>query len=434
MAASPSRAGRITDRRAQAKRRRRRALWCVPVLLALVAAAIHLHMDGISADLAGRSRAALRAAEFSTVEVAFSGREAMVRGHVADGLHMAAVETIIESQRGVRWADLNAVTVGGPTTARAQPAMPKTSALASAAPMSAALVSAAPVTAAAPLSVAAVTEAPTIAVPSASPTSLAVDDPRDAGLPPADGGSTPDASTSKSALIALSWTDDGPALDGTLPSEATQAAIVKTVTTLLHDADWEDRSVVQDAVEPLWLPALMDVLPQLVSVERLTLRIDAHAITIGGAVMDAAARARAEELLEAACPQHVLTNQLAVMKPPKQIAVRMHAMRGLDLFFGPDGVNLTEDGAAELTQIAAILKGATGAVRIESHTDNVGKVDTNQARSDARAAVVRDFLQGQGVPTGRLHAVGRGARNPIADNSTEDGRALNRRIVITLDP
>lgn len=420
MASSASRAGRVTDRRAQAKRRRRRALWCLPILLALAAFAIYSNMGSIAADLAVRSRAALRAANFLTVEVAFNGREAMVRGHVADGLHMAAVETIIEGQRGVRWADLRAVTIGGapavkPLRGKAQNAAPQTVMPGVAAPQSA---------------------SPTSQVaPSAPPSAaLALAGSFDGGPAGEDAGITPDAALAKPATLALSWASDGLVLDAILPSEAAQAQVVKAVTALLGDADWEDQSDVGAGDTPGWLSALIETLPQLRSIKRLTLRIDAHVISVGGAVVDDAVRARVEGLLNSAFPQHVVHNTLTLMAPAARVAARMHAVRGLDLFFGPDGVNLTEDGAAELTKIAAALKDAPGAVRVESHTDNVGKGETSQARSDARAAVVHDFLRARGVPSARLRAVGRGARAPIADNSTEDGRALNRRIVIILAP
>mgnify|MGYP002064154405 CR=1 FL=1 len=57
----------------------------------------------------------------------------------------------------------------------------------------------------------------------------------------------------------------------------------------------------------------------------------------------------------------------------------------------------------------------------------------NQALSEARAQSVRDALAGMGIDAGRLSAVGFGESQPVADNSTADGRAKNRRIVITVD-
>jgi OOP family OmpA-OmpF porin len=52
--------------------------------------------------------------------------------------------------------------------------------------------------------------------------------------------------------------------------------------------------------------------------------------------------------------------------------------------------------------------------------------------SQARAMAVRDYVVGAGIPEGRLLAVGFGESEPIADNETDEGRALNRRIEFTV--
>lgn len=67
-------------------------------------------------------------------------------------------------------------------------------------------------------------------------------------------------------------------------------------------------------------------------------------------------------------------------------------------------------------------------LRIEGHTDNVGGAAANQALSEKRAQSVRDWLVGHGIASERLTAQGFGATKPVADNSTDDGRAKNRRV------
>jgi outer membrane protein OmpA-like peptidoglycan-associated protein len=70
-------------------------------------------------------------------------------------------------------------------------------------------------------------------------------------------------------------------------------------------------------------------------------------------------------------------------------------------------------------------------LRIEGHTDNVGKPEDNQKLSEDRAKSVRDYLVSKGVDAGRLEAVGYGDTKPKADNKKAAGRALNRRIEFT---
>ena len=69
----------------------------------------------------------------------------------------------------------------------------------------------------------------------------------------------------------------------------------------------------------------------------------------------------------------------------------------------------------------------------EGHTDNVGKVQLNELLSFKRAEVVKQYLIKLGVSADRIIAVGRGSRMPIATNDTPEGRAKNRRVVMTLN-
>jgi hypothetical protein len=72
-----------------------------------------------------------------------------------------------------------------------------------------------------------------------------------------------------------------------------------------------------------------------------------------------------------------------------------------------------------------VLGGSWG---IEGHTDNVGSRAYNQGLSDARAEAVRDWLESAGVPPAQLSAQGFSFDRPVADNGTDAGRALNRRV------
>ena len=73
-------------------------------------------------------------------------------------------------------------------------------------------------------------------------------------------------------------------------------------------------------------------------------------------------------------------------------------------------------------------------IQIAGHTDSTGSHAYNMKLSDQRAASVRGYLAGRGVPGQRMHTVGAGPDHPIADNSTEAGRAENRRVEITIVP
>ena len=69
-------------------------------------------------------------------------------------------------------------------------------------------------------------------------------------------------------------------------------------------------------------------------------------------------------------------------------------------------------------------------VRIIGHTDSSGTDAVNSPLSVNRAGATRDYLVARGVAASRINIDGRGAREPVADNSSAAGRAMNRRVEI----
>jgi len=70
---------------------------------------------------------------------------------------------------------------------------------------------------------------------------------------------------------------------------------------------------------------------------------------------------------------------------------------------------------------------------VEGYTDSKGSAIYNQDLSQRRAEVVRNFLVDRGYPTSRIETVGKGESNPIANNSSAEGRANNRRVQIVIE-
>ncbi|NNE69547.1 MAG: OmpA family protein [Rhodothermales bacterium] len=90
---------------------------------------------------------------------------------------------------------------------------------------------------------------------------------------------------------------------------------------------------------------------------------------------------------------------------------------------------ITTDGRGVLDQLLSVLDDCPeSAVRVEAHSDNVGDTQANLTLSQARAESVVTYLQLGGVDSDRLTAVGYGESRPVATNSTDEGRAENRRV------
>lgn len=145
------------------------------------------------------------------------------------------------------------------------------------------------------------------------------------------------------------------------------------------------------------------------------------------------------------------TSPLKVDTDAGSVADNVEIKRGTDPLDGGDdevklGVALVlegitfKTGSAEITPESEVtlrkaLKTMNAfpeiSVEIQGHTDNVGKRASNIKLSQARAEAVMNWLIAQGVDASRLSAKGFGPDKPIADNSTEEGRAKNRRIEFT---
>jgi len=87
------------------------------------------------------------------------------------------------------------------------------------------------------------------------------------------------------------------------------------------------------------------------------------------------------------------------------------------------------ESAGELNRIVQLLKeNPSLRFSVEGHTDATGSASSNQKLSEDRARAVVDRLVEMGIDPGRLSAKGLGQNNPVADNSSAEGRAKNRRV------
>lgn len=131
-----------------------------------------------------------------------------------------------------------------------------------------------------------------------------------------------------------------------------------------------------------------------------------------------------------------LSAQVATVESVQSDALA-HLVVSADLGFAPGRADLTPMLTRQLDQLAATLAKTQSTLRIVGHTDDSASVkggaESNLALSESRAMAVGRYLQERGVAAGRMVMIGRGEQDPIADNRTSSGRALNRRVEITLD-
>lgn len=115
---------------------------------------------------------------------------------------------------------------------------------------------------------------------------------------------------------------------------------------------------------------------------------------------------------------------------PEPIEV-MEAVRvELDVKFDFNKSDVKENSQADIKSLADFMKQyPQTTTTVEGHTDAIGSEAYNQGLSERRANAVRDVLVNQhGISSSRVSSVGYGESRPVADNDSESGRAINRRV------
>ena len=102
-------------------------------------------------------------------------------------------------------------------------------------------------------------------------------------------------------------------------------------------------------------------------------------------------------------------------------------LRGVNFEF--DKARLTANARGILDNVGdALTKAPEIKVEIGGHTDSKGSDEYNQKLSERRAKSVVEYLTSKGIAGGRMTSVGYGESKPVADNATDEGRELNRRV------
>jgi OmpA-OmpF porin, OOP family len=154
----------------------------------------------------------------------------------------------------------------------------------------------------------------------------------------------------------------------------------------------------------------------------------------GGRTPAPASRVAAPEFVAAApAPQPAAVTP----PPPAPVAVPVPVSEKVtysaDTFFDFNKSVLKTGGKASLDDMASKLNGMDLEVIIAvGHTDSVGSNAYNQKLSVRRADAVKAYLISKGVESSRVFSEGKGERQPVASNKTDNGRARNRRVVIEL--
>jgi outer membrane protein OmpA-like peptidoglycan-associated protein len=163
------------------------------------------------------------------------------------------------------------------------------------------------------------------------------------------------------------------------------------------------------------------------------------------AAAEAEARAKRAREAQAAAEQSAqqATQQTAQMRERlkeqlNQVLQTKETARGLivnmsDVLFDFNKYTLKPEAREKLAKVSGILLAYPNLrLQVEGYTDSIGSDEYNQKLSEERAGGVRDYLVSQSVQQSNISAAGYGKSNPVADNTTDSGRAQNRRVQLVV--
>ncbi|OED37667.1 hypothetical protein AB833_22625 [Chromatiales bacterium (ex Bugula neritina AB1)] len=265
----------------------------------------------------------------------------------------------------------------------------------------------------------------------------------DANLP------TPQSNTrvivKRPASLKIRAIDDSIILSGIVGSDQDANAVRKQMRSAFGQFD--DSLVIDDSVAPAeWFDDAVRLGAASSSIPNFSVSINSGQLLLGGEVPD---RERGRELQSQATEligdQLVVVNnytviQRATIADSREELLTRQLRSALDqasaggITFKKNSATPIQESTVVLDKVAeAILQFEGQIIEISGHTDSSGDALANLELSKKRAVAVRDYLVEKNVPTSQLRPIGYGETDPIADNTTAQGRSANRRIEFNLE-
>ncbi|WP_118137122.1 OmpA family protein [Oceanicella sp. SM1341] len=229
-------------------------------------------------------------------------------------------------------------------------------------------------------------------------------------------------------------------LSGPMPNEAGKLALYTFAVSLFGSERVQDRMMIEPTLPDGWSGRIMAGLKALALLENGILVVEEAGLSLAGRTLDPDGRSEARALLTPVTGAE-RTLRLAVsydaeaaarasLPAPQTCLEEMRAaLAANQVIFPPASTGIAPESLPVVDALAGTLKGCAPAVfEIGAYTDTSGSDELNLRLSRDRARAVLEALVARGVPLDRLRAKGYGEADPIADNATEAGRALNRRI------
>lgn len=262
--------------------------------------------------------------------------------------------------------------------------------------------------------------------------------PTDASL--VDATSPPDVTTpsvSKPLTPKFSAAHDGQTItvSGTVNNGAARASLVGAARRTFANQRVVDELIETSGMPEGWSDQLRLGMTALAGLKSGKLDITSKYLSLVGSAQTGQAKEAAERQIEAmATSQQRVRLDVAVLSANSVDATacqssldRLLESKTIQFKLGSDVISV--DSYPLLEELAdAIARCDNVNVEVQGHTDSSGDVQVNQRLSELRAQSVVNYLVDEGIRIDKLNSVGLGSTQPVGDNNTARGRALNRRI------
>lgn len=263
-----------------------------------------------------------------------------------------------------------------------------------------------------------------------------------------------------SAPFALTRDGNTVTLTGSLANTRSKSELAAAVKAQWLNATLDDKTTVVDGAGTPDMAAIGNVFSAADAIPDFGLSIDGATVTLMGTAPNLDVAGEVQSAAALSFPGAKLANNIQIPAPGGPVAppapepssapapgpapapaggpcakvqTDVTELLRTPISFVTGGSQMTGESRRLLVQIADKIKGCpNGAVTVTGYTDNQGSDAVNLKLSDTRAKAVAAALVSNGVLAAKMTARGAGSANPIADNNTEEGRAKNRRVEITV--
>lgn len=219
-------------------------------------------------------------------------------------------------------------------------------------------------------------------------------------------------------------------VEGAVPNEASKQAILLKMQSIYGADQVVDKIQVRPVSAPNgWSDSVSRVItPDLKKISQGQLRVKGTQVDLTGKMADPSQIQPTTSTFQSLVQQpYRLTAQLSVNQAEQKIID--DALKNRIIEFESGSAILTDAGNKILDEmVVALTKVGAKKVKIIGHTDSSGDANKNTVLSQERAMAVQNYLVSKSIAVERLSTAGKGSSQPVADNSTVEGRKKNRRI------